>query len=141
MSTATTRRAALRSGVAALAAGLAAPAIASVTAVAPDADAELIAAVADMAAAHAWNADHAALPANQTDDAEDERVQDAWWEAADRIEALPATTPAGMRAKASAMRMAIERSVIHPCRPISEGEYHERLAYGLAADILGSAAA
>jgi hypothetical protein len=145
INTTPTRRRAL-SGVAAIAGVLSAPSLVNA---APSADAELIALAAAMAKAHAWTVAHNAFDEDGLSEDQANALYDAacgvdraWWGAAERIEAIPATTSAGVLAKASALRMAIQRMVIQPCAPISDAEYHERLAYALAADILaGSAAA
>jgi hypothetical protein len=142
------RRKVLGSSVAAIATGLMAPVIATAHAAAPSADAELIALAAAMAKAHAWTVAHNAFDEDGLSEDQANALYDAacgvdraWWGAAERIEAIPATTSAGVRAKASALRMAIQRMVIQPCAPISDAEYHERLAYALAADILAGSAA
>ncbi len=129
MSTVTTRRAALRSGVAALAAGLAASAVASV---APDADAELIATHAAFMAAHRrikW--DQAATDLTE-DELSDE--MDRWYAALERMTELSPLTAKGRRAKVE---------VAHAAMMSTRGEHQreEACVMSVLADLLGSVAA
>ncbi|MCK8784144.1 hypothetical protein M0638_07110 [Roseomonas sp. NAR14] len=105
-------------------------------------DAALLAACAEL---RAWRAaldriDHAEIPV--PDDEADEALE-RWADTIDALAALPAHTPAGIRAKAEATRTALEvEAVIRPTDTIATvGKRHERLAHSLALDILGRAGA
>ena len=150
MSTATTRRAALRSGVAALAAGLAAPAVATV----PERDAELQSLVATLN--RQWDVTEVIadegnrLPPGITPQSRDQehRLDEAlsdWWETADQIAATPARSPIGLRAKAEAMQKILacmtftERSRTK-LEQLADADINERMAWSLAADLLAGSA-
>jgi hypothetical protein len=111
---------ALLAGTAALAAA-GAPAGPAIAAAAPEPDAELLAACARLHVA-----DRAVAAANADPDVEDAkltRVVREWVDALEAVPDLPATTPAGVRAKAAGVRAAIERIV-----PIRTGSTVEECA-------------
>lgn len=110
-------------------------------------DAELLAAGRDFEAAWeaeraAWHAHDAATRAGLQQDGETE------WEAAfeatsatvARIEALPATTPAGLMVKARAALWCYDGDLADMLRDAGELATSTRLAYGIVADILGLSA-
>lgn len=112
-----------------------------------EADADLLAAGRDFEAAWeaeraAWDACQAARRAGLQQDGATE------WEAAfevthaavDRVEALPATTPAGLMVKARAALWCYDGDLADMLDDAGEGATATRLAYGIVADILGLSA-
>lgn len=107
------------------------------------ADADLLAAGRDFETAWeaeraAWHAHDAATRAGLQQDGETE------WEAAfeatratvDRIEALPATTPAGLMVKARAALWCYDGDLADMLHDVGELATSTRLAYGIVADVL-----
>ena len=117
-------------------------------------DAELIALCAALARQHALvdaiqeEGHHLPPDITPASEAQERRLDaapDDWWATAERIEATPARTAGGLRAKAEAMRLVLLRLVC--CHPgdtieyIAESEMEDRMAWSLARDILAGAAA
>ena len=106
----------------------------------PDgADAELIRLCAEITRLEAWIAAYEQIPAEPSEEVADrfEETHDQWWAAMERVEELPATTLAGLQAKATALRIAIDRTAIPDIHStIKDAEFHERFADSLCANIL-----
>ncbi len=137
--TTTTTTPTRRRGLLSAAAMLFAGAAASAHAAPAGADAELIAAVAQMARHHVWIEKYEASAFEECEAAwaHFESVHDAWWDAAHQVEALTATTREGIRAKAQALQMMLQLCVLtRPDYSLDDAEHHERLAYKLATEIL-----
>lgn len=128
------RRAALAAPAALVA--VAAPAVAAVSR-----DAELLAACEELQASY-----RQLMALNAADDAPDE-VMDAaiqrWHRAQEWVSDLPATTLAGVRAKAAALMAAIRHDVVVKIGSTVEeyADLHEWLAYRLAEDVVALAGA
>jgi hypothetical protein len=74
---------------------------------------------------------------DDNEDAED-AARDAWWEAFERVEEIPATTKEGVRAKVRVLKLAVRDYV---CSGVdwtiaNHGEMHERMADALCNEIL-----
>lgn len=118
-------------------AALAAPAalVAAPVMAAPHPDAALLAACAELKAAE--RATREADAALLCSDAEIAAVSRRWSDAMEAVSDLPATTPAGVRAKAEALLIATRREVtVFDGETLEDScESHEWLAYRLAEDI------
>jgi hypothetical protein len=144
MSTAPTRRGALRSTAAALFAGVAISPTLSI-ARPPSQDAELIAACAEAFRCEEWRNRVNAAPATDDPDADDAETDDmnrAWNAAFERLIELRAHTPAGFRAKIAALRIAVLENVVLGAEYTLErnGLRHEQLAVSLCDDVLAGSA-
>jgi hypothetical protein len=130
-----TRRSTLGFSVAAIIAGMTTPVLAAATA--PNPDAELIAACEE-AIRHDGIKD--AINRGEFDDDDDaaDDARDAWWEAFERVETMPATTKEGVRAKARVLKLAVhDRVCSHVDWTVAnDGDMHERMADALCDEIL-----
>jgi hypothetical protein len=74
---------------------------------------------------------------DDNEDAED-AARDAWWEAFERVEEIPATTKEGVRAKVRVLRLAVRDRVCYAVGATiaSHGDMHERMADALCNEIL-----
>jgi hypothetical protein len=77
------------------------------------------------------------------DDDETDRVNDAWFAAFERVTALRARTPAGIRAKVPALRVAVlEHVVMGPIYTLENNALrYEKLAISLCDDVLAGGGA
>jgi hypothetical protein len=125
-----TRRGLLGFSLAALTAGLTVPAVAATA----NPDAELAAACEE---AQRWEVERVRGNERGMSDDECDAINDAWIAAFQRVADLPATTPAGLRAKAAALRTAVmEFVIIGPDFDMDYGDQHDRFAVALCDDIL-----
>jgi hypothetical protein len=104
-------------------------------------DAELIAACEEAFRCEVWRNRVNDAPATDDPDADDAEIEDmnrAWSAAFERVIGLHAHTPAGFRAKVTALRIAVlEYVVMGPERTLeNNGSRHERLAVSLCDDVL-----
>lgn len=134
-----TRRRTLFSG-GAVVASLLTPAIANTVAssqTGPSPDAELIEACAEAARCEAWRCQLNNDPREADDDEVTAANNDAWHAAFERLMELPARTPAGFRAKAEAVRLAVLEFVLAgpDFTLANNGHLHEQLAINLCDDI------
>jgi hypothetical protein len=100
-------------------------------------DAELIAACAEAARCEKWRTELNGLPGDTDDEPIIITMNRAWRAAFERVAQLPANTPAGIQAKAAALRLATEEYVTQsgPHFTMKDGDLHERLAVSLCDDI------
>ena len=121
----------------------AAAALASLPAMASP-DAELIALCAEYRTRRAliWSMDNPA-PGQEWTDAECETAGRAMYQAVEDIAEIAATTAAGLRAKAGALKTALEYDVpVRKDETVEDcADRHEWLAYQLALDVLAGAGA
>jgi hypothetical protein len=140
------RRGLLTGGTAALLAGAAIATVAHEPAVAasgaPGPDAELLRLLAALTAAHDAIARSNELEDDTDYEAAVDAALEAWWPLAEQIRATPAKTLPGLRAKADALRMMIERTI---CVSIGEtiadldaqeDEDAAKMGWSLARDLL-----
>lgn len=148
-----TRRSAIGFSLAAMAAGLTVPALAS--AAKPDPDAELIALARQLdpqwQATEVIAAEGKFLPRGITPQSidQEERLSDAvdeFWSTMERIVDKPARTTAGVRAKAHAARRMVERGTLDSLHvpqdeQLAAADIEARMMWSLAQDILRGSAA
>jgi hypothetical protein len=116
--------------LATLAAGLTVPALAQTA----NPDAELLAACEEAQRCEAWR-----VRGNETgmSDEECDAVNDAWAAAFQRVADLPATTLAGLGAKAAALRTAVmEFVILGPGFTMDYGDQHDQFAVAFCDDII-----